>query len=55
MRFRYTIIEEGNGSNEEKYLEVGKGTSKDIDTFLKELLSLRYKDLAQAQIHDIIF
>ena len=36
MRFRYTVIEEDNGSNEEKYLEVGKRTSEDIDSFLLE-------------------
>ena len=34
MRFRYTVIEEG--SNQERYLEVGKRTSEDIDTFLLE-------------------
>jgi hypothetical protein len=35
MRFRYTVIEEGS-SNEEKYLEVGKRTSEEIDSFLME-------------------
>jgi hypothetical protein len=35
MRFRYTVIEEGGG-NQEKYLEVGKRTSEDIDSFLAE-------------------
>jgi hypothetical protein len=35
MRFRYTVIEEGN-SDQEKYLEVGKRTSEDIDSFLME-------------------
>jgi hypothetical protein len=39
MRFRYTVMEEGNGSNEEKYLEVGKRTSEDIDSFLLEGIS----------------
>jgi hypothetical protein len=34
MRFRYTIIEEG--SDQEKYIEVGKRTSEDIDSFLME-------------------
>jgi hypothetical protein len=34
MRFRYTVIEEG--SDQEKYLEVGKRTSEDIDSFLLE-------------------
>jgi hypothetical protein len=34
MRFRYTVIEEG--SDQERYLEVGKRTSEDIDSFLKE-------------------
>jgi hypothetical protein len=34
MRFRYTVMEEG--SNQEKYLEVGKRTSEDIDSFLME-------------------
>jgi hypothetical protein len=38
MRFRYTVIEEGGSSTEdqEKYLEVGKRTSEDIDSFLVE-------------------
>jgi hypothetical protein len=35
MRFRYTVIEEG-GTDQEKYLEVGKRTSEDIDSFLVE-------------------
>ena len=35
MRFRYTIIEE-DSSNQEKYLEVGKRTSEEIDSFLME-------------------
>lgn len=35
MRFRYTLVEEGNG-NQEKYLEVGKRTSEEIDSFLME-------------------
>jgi hypothetical protein len=35
MRFRYTVIEEGSG-NQEKYLEVGKRTSEEIDSFLME-------------------
>jgi hypothetical protein len=34
MRFRYTVIEEG--TDQEKYLEVGKRTSEDIDSFLGE-------------------
>ena len=35
MRFRYTVIEEGS-SNQEKYWEVAKTTSEDIDLFLWE-------------------
>lgn len=35
MRFRYTVIEE-DSSNQEKYLEVGKRTSEEIDSFLME-------------------
>jgi hypothetical protein len=35
MRFRYTVIEEGSGT-QEKYLEVGKRTSEEIDSFLME-------------------
>jgi hypothetical protein len=35
MRFRYTVIEEGRG-NQEEYLEVGKRTSEGIDSFLME-------------------
>jgi hypothetical protein len=34
MRFRYTVIEEG--SDQERYVEVGKRTSEDIDSFLVE-------------------
>jgi hypothetical protein len=34
MRFRYTVIEEG--TDQEKYIEVGKRTSEDIDSFLGE-------------------
>lgn len=34
MRFRYIVIEEDDSN--EKYLEVGKRTSEDIDSFLKE-------------------
>ena len=36
MRFRYTVIEEGSSTDQEKYLEVGKRTSEDIDAFLME-------------------
>src|ERR671919_553146 len=36
LRFRYTVIDEGSGNNQEKYLEVGKRTSEDIDSFLAE-------------------
>jgi hypothetical protein len=43
LRFRYTVIEEGSSSDQEKYLEVGKRTSEDIDAYLwKELQVLRY-------------
>jgi uncharacterized cupin superfamily protein len=34
MRFRYTVIEES--SDQERYLEVGKRTSEDIDSFPME-------------------
>lgn len=34
MRFRYTVIEED--SSQEKYLEVSKRTSEEIDSFLME-------------------
>ena len=37
MRFRYTVIEEG--ISQEKYLEVGKRTSEDVDSFLLEGVS----------------
>jgi hypothetical protein len=36
MRFRYTVMEEGSSTNQEKYLEVGKRTSEEIDSFLIE-------------------
>ena len=29
MRFRYTMIEEGNGNTEEKYLKIGKRNSEE--------------------------
>ena len=35
MRFRYTMIEEG--TEQEKYLEVGKRTSEDINSFHMEV------------------
>jgi hypothetical protein len=35
LRFRYTVIEEDSG-DQEKYFEVSKRTSEDIDTFLME-------------------
>lgn len=34
MRFRYTVIEED--SSQDKYLEVSKRTSEEIDSFLME-------------------
>jgi hypothetical protein len=34
LRFRYTVLEEG--SDNEKFFEVSKRTSEDIDTFLME-------------------
>jgi hypothetical protein len=37
MGFRYTVIEDGSG--QKKYLEVGKRTSEDIDSFLLEGVS----------------
>jgi hypothetical protein len=44
MRFRYTMIEEGNGNTEEKYLKIGKRTSEETDSsFWKGLLNLRQK------------
>jgi hypothetical protein len=36
MRFRYTVVEESSGNNQEKYLQVGKRTSEEIDSFLME-------------------
>jgi len=36
MKFRYTVMEEGSSTNQEKYLEVGKRTSEEIDSFLME-------------------
>jgi hypothetical protein len=38
-RYRYTVTDPSDGSNynnQEKYLEVGKRTSEDIDTYLSE-------------------
>jgi hypothetical protein len=36
MRFRYTVMEEGSSTNQEKYLEVGKRTSEEIGSFHEE-------------------
>jgi hypothetical protein len=36
LRFRYTIREDGSSEDQEKYFEVSKRTSEDIDTFLME-------------------
>ena|SRR5215211_8738852 len=36
QRYRYTVTDPNNGSNQEKYLEVGKRTSEDIDAYLSE-------------------
>jgi hypothetical protein len=33
QRYRYTVIDPNNGSNQEKCLEVGKRTSEDIDRY----------------------
>jgi hypothetical protein len=33
-RYRYTVTDPNNGSKQEKYLEVGKRTSEDIDAYL---------------------
>jgi hypothetical protein len=33
-RYEYPVIDLGSGSNQEKYLTVGKRTSEDIDAFL---------------------
>jgi hypothetical protein len=35
-RYEYPVIDLGSGSNQEKYLIVGKRTSEDIDAFLLE-------------------
>jgi hypothetical protein len=35
-RYEYPVIDLGSGSNQEKYLTVGKRTSEDIDAFLLE-------------------
>jgi hypothetical protein len=34
QRYRYTVTDPNNGSKQEKYLEVGKRTSEDIDAYL---------------------
>jgi hypothetical protein len=36
QRYRYIVIDPNNGSNQERYLEVGKRTSEDIDIYLSE-------------------
>ena len=36
QRYQYTVSEPNSGSNHEKYLTVGKRTSKEIDSYLSE-------------------
>jgi hypothetical protein len=36
QRYRYTVTDPNDSSNQEKYLEVGKRTSEDIDAYLSE-------------------
>lgn len=36
QRYRYTVTDPSDSSNQEKYLEVGKRTSEDIDVYLSE-------------------
>jgi hypothetical protein len=36
QRYRYAVTDPGNGSDQEKYLEVEKRTSEDIDAYLSE-------------------
>jgi hypothetical protein len=36
QRYRYTVTDPNNGNKQEKYLEVGKRTSEDIDQYLIE-------------------
>ena len=36
QRYRYTVTDPNNGNKQDKYLEVGKRTSEDIDQYLIE-------------------
>lgn len=36
QRYRYAVTDPSDSSNQEKYLEVGKRTSEDIDAYLSE-------------------
>src|SRR5215208_4045354 len=36
QRYRYAVTDPNDSSNQEKYLEVGKRTSEDIDAYLSE-------------------
>ena len=36
IRYRYTVTDPNDSSNQERYLEVGKRTSEDIDAYLSE-------------------
>jgi hypothetical protein len=36
IRYRYTVTDPNDSSNQEKYLDVGKRTSEDIDAYLSE-------------------
>jgi hypothetical protein len=36
LRFRYTVIEDGSSGDQEKYFEVSKRSSEDIDALLLE-------------------
>ena len=36
LRYRYVVADSSGGSSQQKYLEVGKRASEDIDTYLSE-------------------
>jgi hypothetical protein len=36
LRYRYTVTDSINGANQQRYLEVGKRVSEDIDAYLSE-------------------
>src|ERR671919_206385 len=55
MRFRYTVIEEGSSTDQEKYLEVGKRTSEDTEIWRRHRYTISCNICLRDQINYFIF